>query len=80
MILGIVSLVCCSLCGPVALFMSLGARKRIAASGGTIGGGGMATAGLILGILGTIVLVLGIIYVIFAVILGVVNSTHSSGG
>ncbi len=69
MILGIISVVCCSLCGPVAIFLSLSARRRVATSGGTVGGGGMATAGLILGIIGTVLLVGGIIYAIVAVVI-----------
>ncbi len=40
--------------GPIALAQGLAAKKRIAASGGTIGGAGLAQAGYVLGIIGTV--------------------------
>ena len=58
LITGILSLVCfwpfCLgiLLGPAAAIMGFISRQRVAASGGTVGGGGLALAGLILGILG----------------------------
>jgi hypothetical protein len=64
LVLGIISVVGCgcgSVLGPVALFIGNASRQRIAASGGTLGGGGMATAGFVLGIFGTIILVGGVL-------------------
>ena len=40
------------LLGPVAAIMGFISRRRIAASLGTLGGGGVALAGLILGVIG----------------------------
>jgi hypothetical protein len=60
LIAGILSLVCFwPLClgiilGPAAAIMGFISRQRIAASAGTVGGGGLALAGLILGIVGFI--------------------------
>jgi hypothetical protein len=60
LIAGILSLVCfwpfCLglLLGPAAAIMGFISRQRIAASGGTVSGGGLALAGLILGIVGFI--------------------------
>ena len=60
LIAGILSLVCFwPLClgiilGPAAAIMGFISRQRIAASAGTVGGRGLALAGLILGILGFI--------------------------
>ena len=60
LIAGILSLVCFwPLClgiilGPAAAIMGFISRQRVAASGGTVGGGGLALAGLILGIIGFI--------------------------
>ncbi len=52
MILGIVGLICCGLfAGIPALILGNMAKKEIAASGGAQTGGGMATAGVILGII-----------------------------
>jgi len=58
LICGILSLVCFwPLClgillGPAAAIMGFISRQRVAASGGTVGGSGIALAGLILGIVG----------------------------
>ena len=58
MIVGILSLVCfwpfCLglLLGPAGAIMGFISRQRIAASGGQLGGGGMALAGLIIGVVG----------------------------
>jgi hypothetical protein len=77
MIVGIVSLVLA--CGygigllgsPVALFMGRAAKKRIDRSNGTLGGRGMAQAGFILGIVGTVFLLLAIIAVVVIIIVAV---------
>jgi hypothetical protein len=58
LITGILSLVCfwpfCLgiLLGPAAAIMGFISRQRVAASGGTVGGGGLALAGLVLGVVG----------------------------
>ena len=58
LIAGILSLVCfwpfCLgiLLGPAAAIMGFISRQRVAASGGTVGGGGLGLAGLILGVVG----------------------------
>ena len=76
LIAGILSLVCFwPLClgiilGPAAAIMGFISRQRIAASSGTVGGGGLALAGLILGILGFIA---SAAWAIFSILL----TTHS---
>ena len=55
LIVGILSLVCCVLgvaLGPAAAVMGFISRGRISSSSGTIGGGGLAIGGLILGVIG----------------------------
>jgi hypothetical protein len=74
LVLGIISVFCCPILGPVALFIGNSSRQRVQASGGTLGGGGLATAGLILGIIGTIFLVFGVI----SIIVGVANGLRTS--
>lgn len=65
MILGIVSIVCCGiLAGIPALILGNIAKKEIAAAGGMQSGGGMAKAGVILGIIS---IALTIIYIILYV-------------
>jgi hypothetical protein len=78
LVLGIVSLTCCAgIISPVALFIGNSSRQRVQNSGGTIGGGGMATAGFILGIIGTALLVIEIFWVIAAVI-GIVGGIRTN--
>lgn len=71
LVLGIVGVVCCYFLGPVALFIGNASRQRIQASGGAVGGEGMATAGFVLGIIGTVFLVIAAIIVVFyAIVFG----------
>jgi hypothetical protein len=58
-----------TLISPVALFLGRASMKRIDASGGRLGGRGMAQAGFILGIIGTVLLAL--VLVLIAVIIGI---------
>jgi hypothetical protein len=57
LVLGIIG-VLCILLGPLAIIYGTRARKEIRASGGTVGGNGLAIAGLVLGIISTSRLVL----------------------
>ncbi len=57
LVTGILSLLCVVGClgivlGPGAAMMGLASRQRVAASGSTLGGHSIATAGLVLGIIG----------------------------
>ena len=59
LIIGILSLVCAVAClgvilGPTAAIMGFISRQRIGSSGGALGGGTLATVGLVLGIVGFI--------------------------
>ena len=67
MILGIVGLAACPLVGPGALVLGRKARNEIDAEPQRYTGRGMATAGVVLGILGTIYLVLVVLGVILLV-------------
>jgi len=78
LVLGILGVVCCQILAPVAIFIGNASRRRIQASGGTLGGAGMATAGFVLGIVGTVILVLGVVYFI-AIIIGAASTIQSSG-
>jgi hypothetical protein len=72
LIVGILSVVCfwpfCLglLFGPAAGIMGFISRQRIASSGGTLGGGGMALAGLICGVVGFIISAGWALFYIFA--------------
>ena len=65
LVLGIVGIVFCQLTGPVALVTGFMARKKAAANPSQFGGEGLALAGIITGIIGTIFLLLIIAYFIF---------------
>jgi len=77
MVVGIVALVFgCAygvtlLGSPVAWWLGAKAKKEIDASQGQLGGRGMAQAGFILGIIGTVLLVLAIIGLILLVVFAV---------
>jgi ABC-type Fe3+ transport system permease subunit len=61
LVLGILGVVLCPLCGPVAWVLGRKAEQEVDASGGRIGGRGLGTAGKILGIIGTLFIVLFIV-------------------
>lgn len=57
LVVGILSIVCTFVClgvvlGPAAAIMGFVARQRVSSSGGAVGGGALATIGLVLGIIG----------------------------
>jgi hypothetical protein len=68
MILGIVGFVTCGITGPFAIWLARKGKREIQASGGTQGGDGMATAGLILGIIDLVFLAIVFIYFVIVVI------------
>ena len=68
LILGILGILLCSVVAPFALVIGRRAVKEIDASGGTLGGRGMAQAGFILGIIGTVLLALIVIGGVIAII------------
>jgi hypothetical protein len=78
LVLGIVSIVCCGLLGPVAWIMGKQELSAIAAVRSPASGEGVAKAGMILGIIGTVLLLFGVLWVIFwgglAVVQGVLGS------
>lgn len=65
MILGILSLVLCGIfAGIPAIVLSTQAKKEIAVSGGNQTGGGMATAGLVLGVIGVVVTIIYLAFIL----------------
>ena len=81
LITGILAVVCFWIClglilGPAAAIMGFISRQRIAASGGTLGGGGLALAGMILGIVGFVLTCIEVIWWVFVV----AHSASTSSG
>lgn len=80
LVLGIVGIVCCQLCGPFAWWMGKQEIDAIRAGSVPASNEGMAKAGMILGIVGTILLGLTCIWMFFggmAVISGIMRGAHS---
>jgi hypothetical protein len=75
MILGILGLVICTVIAPFAWRIGKKTMDEIDASGGRLGGRGMAQAGYIMGIIGTVVLVLGVLFFVIAIPLGIMSSS-----
>ncbi|MFW6108272.1 MAG: DUF4190 domain-containing protein [bacterium] len=70
LVCGILGFACCPLTGPAAIVLGIMARREIRASGGRLGGDGMALAGIILGSIGTALAVLGILAQIIGALMG----------
>jgi hypothetical protein len=64
-VLGLLSLLCCPLLGPVAWFLGKQEAEAIAQGRSSVTGEGIAKAGFILGILGTIYLAGALLWVFF---------------
>jgi hypothetical protein len=65
LVLGILSIVFCQITGPFAWIMGRKALREIDASGQTYSNRGQVQAGMICGIVGSVLLVLVILYLIF---------------
>ena len=76
LVLGILSLVMCGLfTGIPAMIVGRNAKREIAASGGRLGGEGVANAGFITGLIGTLLSVLGLVFFILIIVVGISAST-----
>lgn len=73
LILGIVGMMFCQVCAPVAWVMGRRTLNEIDASGGTVGGRSNVMVGYVLGIIGSVMLILGVLaaiaYIVFMVVL-----------
>lgn len=71
LVLGVLGIVLCPLCAPIAWSLGRTAEREVDASGGSLDGRGLATAGKITGIIGTVLLVLYVLaFVVFFLLLG----------
>lgn len=83
LVVGIVGIVCCQLAGPVAWYLGNAELRAIATGAAPAAGEGLAKAGKILGIVGTILLVMVLAWVAFvgvgaamAILSGIAESTR----
>jgi hypothetical protein len=65
LVLGILGFVCCQLCAPFAWYMGHQEMKAIKVGQSSAAGQGFATAGMILGVIGTILLVFAVLWIFF---------------
>ncbi|GIV06064.1 MAG: hypothetical protein KatS3mg016_1639 [Fimbriimonadales bacterium] len=77
LVLGILSIVCLPILGPVAWIMGNNALKELDQGFGDPNARGLVVAGRILGIIGTVLLILGCIYgVLMFTFLGAMTATQ----
>jgi uncharacterized membrane protein YjgN (DUF898 family) len=81
LVLGILGLVVCGLCAPIAWVKGNRVVAEIDASHGQLGGRGTANAGRICGMVGTLVMVVGLAFglVVLVIAIAGVGFTSSSG-
>jgi len=65
LVLGILGFVCCQICAPIAWYLGSQELQAIQAGQSSSAGQGVALAGKVLGIIGTILFVLAIAWVVF---------------
>ena len=70
LVLGIVGVICCGFLAPVAWILAAQERKAIAEGKSPTAGSGLATAGFILGIVGTVLLILVVIVFFLQLLIG----------
>jgi len=75
LVLGILSIVLCQITGPVAVVTGFMARKRANETPAEYGGAGLALAGIITGVIGSILLVLVLLY--FIAVFGLIAGSSS---
>ena len=69
LVLGILGIIVCPICGPIAWSLGHGAEREVDASGGTLSGRGIATAGKVLGIIGTVWLAVIVLFVVVGILI-----------
>lgn len=80
MILGILGIVCCGILAPIAWYMGGQELKAIQAGMADRKNEGLAKAGQILGIIGTILLALGLVWVVFFGGMAILSGMSQMGG
>lgn len=75
LVLGILGLVTCQVLGVAAIIVGKQANDEIAASGGRLGGEGLAKVGIILGWVAVALLALGVLALLLLLVVGALAST-----
>jgi uncharacterized membrane protein YjgN (DUF898 family) len=77
LILGILGIVVCGIIAPFAWSIGKRTLTEIDESAGRLGGRGMAQAGYVLGLVGTILLVIGVLVGFGALVLAVIGASQN---
>ena len=80
LVLGILGIFCCGLLAPVAWYLGNQELNAIREGRSPIAGEGLAKAGQIMGIIGTILLVLSLLWIFFAGGMAVLQGIAASNG
>jgi Domain of unknown function (DUF4190) len=72
LLVGIFGLCCLGIPGPVALYLGITSNGKIRDTGGAMRGAGLATTGIVFGVIGTVELVVLTIFLV----LGVISNNH----
>ena len=78
LVLGILSIVLCSVLGPFAWAQGRTALREIDSSGQPYSNRGQVQAGMICGIIGSVLLILTVLYIVFIIVMVIVAGTSSS--
>jgi uncharacterized membrane protein YjgN (DUF898 family) len=77
LVLGILGVVCCGLLAPIAWYLGNQEQKAIREGRSSAAGEGLAKAAVILGVIGTVLLVLSVVWIFFwggmAILQGIAN-------
>ena len=68
LIFGLIGISACQILAPAGWILGAKSRRKIKESNGALAGDGFALAGMICGIVGTVVLVMGILYFLFFIL------------
>ena len=80
LVLGILGIICCGLLAPVAWYLGSQELKAIGEGRSPIAGEGLAKAGMIMGIIGSILLVLSMLWIFFMGGMAVLQGMAASNG
>lgn len=80
LIVGIIGVVCCGLAAPFAWYLGNKELQLIAAGQSSTAGQGLAQAGKILGIIGSVLLILTVVWIFFAGGMAILSGLSASAG
>jgi len=80
LVLGILGFVCCQLCAPFAWYIGNQEVKAIKQGSSPAAGQGLAMAGMVLGIIGSIFLVFAVIWIFFMGGLAILSAMRGAAG